>query len=164
MSLVRGAAQLPPLDEVLHSAKKKVTVMAMDAGIASTRWKNSFRETLDRGVKVRFLLVDQDGQKWVRNAFRDAWPQIDGFPVLKDTLKALHEIHSPNLSVAFFDLMPLHSLIFIDDRWMQVSNYLYGTFDWVSLMFTKDEEPLLFDKYRMALSLAEAHVVRELVP
>lgn len=162
--IIRSTRALRPLSEVLEEAKSRIIILAIDAGIVSTRWVVDFKKALDRGVKAQFLLTDQESLGWTRDAFRMAWPQIDRFPVLKDTLASLAGISSPNLSVAFHDLMPLYSMVLVDDSWMQVSNYLYGTFDWVSLTFDRESEPSLFAKYLGSLRLAERHITREFSP
>jgi hypothetical protein len=69
------------------------------------------------------------------------------------------------LEIKFVDLLPIHSMIIIDpesdDAFIQVTNYQHYIHSWVSLAFSKKDQPNLFQSYWKSYEYAESKITRD---
>ncbi len=140
-----------PLQTLFSKAKSRINILAMDAGISVRAGREPLREALKRGVEVRFVLVDEEAEDLLTEVGR-AWPLGgDASETLQEALTGLRtikkEVPDGRLTVRFFKSLPIHSIIIIDDTFMQVTTYRYGTHSWTSLVFSEKDQPELFKAY-----------------
>ncbi len=174
--LIRGVAisrspeELPSFSKLFSGVRTRVIVLAMDAGISTKKNYPVFRGLLDKGIVMQFFLIDPNST--LLDAIGKAWPIADARQSLKDSLDKLCEIkkglsdrNRPNLKITFFDLLPIHSMVIVDPEGlnpkMQITGYQYNSHEWLSLIFSKNDQPTLYERYWQSYLFVESHKTRD---
>jgi len=173
IEIYRNNDELPPLSTLFSKAKTRVNILAIDAGVVTKKSYPDFIELLKKGIIVRFVLLDEDAKPLLDEVTK-AWPFAGkAFDVLQESLRmlcqikkeVLKEVPKAKLEIKFVNLLPIHSMIIIDPEsehaFIQVTNYHYNIHSWVSLAFSRIDQPELFQSYLKSYQYVESNITRD---
>jgi hypothetical protein len=148
-------AAKPSFNDLLKSAKKSIDVLAISAESIIITYGDTVRQLIDDGVHVRFIVLNPESpqvEAYAKAVHRGEETKTRIATALSTITKMKDDLTDLNrgyLDIRTHDLVPLHTVVVIDEAVMNVEFYVYGvsSHSWISVRIYEKQQPELFSRF-----------------